>query len=80
MDISLKIIKEIAKKDRIAFKKHSIIRMYERKLLVDEVKEILLSGEIIENYPDDRPLPSCLIMGYTSSRVPVHCRCCCRRN
>ena len=67
-----KIIKQIAEKDRIAFKRHSILRMYERKILADEVKEVLMSGEIIENYPEDRPLPSCLVLGYASNQRPIH--------
>lgn len=67
-----KIIKQIAEKDRIAFKRHSILRMYERKILADEVKEVLMSGEIIENYPGDRPFPSCLVLGYASNQRPIH--------
>lgn len=29
-------------------------------------------GEIIEDYPDDSPFPSCLIFGRTADGVPVH--------
>jgi len=29
---------------------------------VDEVVEALDAGEIIEEYPDDQPYPSCLIL------------------
>ena len=67
-----RLIKEIAEKDRIAFKKHSAIRMRERNIRADEVKEVLINGEIIESYPDDRPLPSCLVMGYTEDEKPIH--------
>lgn len=48
------------------------IRMYERNILADEVKKVLMSGEIIENYPEDRPLPSCLVLGYASNQRPIH--------
>ena len=29
-------------------------------------------GEIIEDYPDDTPYPSCLIFGITAKGTPVH--------
>ena len=38
----------------------------------DEIFTSVLQGEIIENYPDDKPYPSCLIYGKTFSREPVH--------
>jgi hypothetical protein len=37
--------------------------------------DILLSienGEIIEDYPDDKPYPSCLIYGESSDSDPIH--------
>ena len=37
--------------------------MRERKINSNEVIKCILSGEIIEQYPDDRPLPSCLVNG-----------------
>lgn len=40
-----------------------------------EVKEVLARGEIIENYPQDRPIPSCLIYGQTSKGRPLHIVC-----
>lgn len=32
----------------------------------------VFQGEIIEDYPDDKPYPSCLIYGNTFSQKPVH--------
>jgi len=72
MDSIRKVIKALARKDRIAFKKHSILRMHERRIFADEVKEALISGEIIEEYPKDRPLPSCLMLGHTVEQRPIH--------
>jgi hypothetical protein len=39
---------------------------------VDEVLEALDGGEIIEEYPDDQPYPSCLILGRTQAARPLH--------
>ncbi len=66
------IIKALAKKDRIFLKKHSILRMYERNILADDVKKALINGEIIEHYPDDRPLPSYLVLGYAENKRTIH--------
>ncbi len=66
------IIRNFAEKDRIAFKKHCVLRMNERKIRSDEIRDALIHGEIIENYPDDRPLQSCLILGYSEKERPIH--------
>jgi hypothetical protein len=72
MPITNRLIRKIAEKDRIAFKKHSAIRMKERGIYADEVKKIMLHGEIIEEYPEDKPFPSCLVFGFTEKQKPVH--------
>jgi hypothetical protein len=41
-------------------------------LKYDQISYSVLRGEIIEDYPLDRPYPSCLIYGRTESDVPVH--------
>jgi len=32
-------------------------------------------GEIIEDYPDDKYGPSCLILGFTNAGRPLHLQC-----
>ena len=49
--------------DNIQWSLHSLKRMRERKITSDEVIACIISGEFIEEYPNDRPLPSCLIYG-----------------
>lgn len=41
-------------------------------LSFDEVFASVLHGEVIEEYPDDRPFPSCLIYGGTPGGDPIH--------
>lgn len=41
-------------------------------LSFDEVLFSVLQGEIIEDYPEDRPYPSCLIHGMTFTGEPIH--------
>ena len=42
---------------------------------IDELPEALESGEIIEDYPDDKYGPSCLMFGVTLARRPLHIQC-----
>jgi len=39
---------------------------------IDELLEALSAGEIIEEYPNDQPYPSCLILGRTLANRPLH--------
>ena len=38
----------------------------------DEVGEAMDSPELIEEYPEDRPYPSCLLLGFTTAGRPLH--------
>lgn len=54
----------------ISWQKHALTRMLERNISRNEVKEAICSGEIIEEYPDDYPFPSCLM--FYSDLKPLH--------
>lgn len=41
-------------------------------LIVEEVFYSALHGEMIEDYPTDRPFPSCLIYGRNAKGEPIH--------
>lgn len=41
-------------------------------LSLDEIFFTVLQGEIIEEYPIDKPYPSCLIYGDNSIGEPIH--------
>jgi len=44
-------------------------------ILASEVLEALETGEIIEEYPEDAPYPSCLVLGRTLRGRPLHLVC-----
>ena len=48
---------------------HSRKRFAERGISVDDVVFAIRTGEIVEQYPDDTPFPSCLILGYSGERA-----------
>jgi len=45
--------------------------MYERRISDVDVRHVLDSGKTIEEYPNDKPYPSRLILGWRGSR-PIH--------
>ena len=58
------------------FSKHAVDQSIIREISVEEVEEAI-SGrcEIIEDYPDDKYGPSCLILGFTKTGRPLHLQC-----
>ncbi len=42
------------------------------ELTLDSILLSGLQGEVIEDYPSDKPYPSCLILGFASSALPIH--------
>ncbi len=53
------------------FSGHAIRRIFERELNKEWVLFVVQSGEIIEDYPDDVPFPSYLILGFIEN-TPLH--------
>lgn len=56
---------------RIKWQRHALERMMERGISRKIVKKVLLSGEIIEEYPDDKPFPNALFLGWLEG-MPLH--------
>lgn len=61
-----------ASEHNIKWAKHCLERMQERDISMNDAISCLLTGEIIEDYPDDFPYPSCLIFGYTKTNKIMH--------
>jgi hypothetical protein len=45
--------------------------MYQRTISAAEVRHVIATGETVEDYPDDTPYPSRLVLGWNGSR-PIH--------
>ena len=56
---------------RIQFRLHPIRRMFEREISDQEVLKVIREGEVMEEYPNDEPYPSMLILGFVNDR-PIH--------
>lgn len=57
--------------DKLVFRVHALRRMFERRISIDDVNAVIGRGEIIEDYLDDRPYPSRLVLGWRGAR-PLH--------
>lgn len=57
------------------FSKHAVDRTILREISIREIRDALHTGEIIEDYPDDKYGPSCLIYGVTRQNRPIHIQC-----
>jgi hypothetical protein len=53
---------------RVIWRAHALQRMLLRGVTRDDVKGILLGGEVIERYDEDSPFPSALILGTVADR------------
>ena len=49
---------------KLIFRIHALKRMFERDIPKESINTALTKGVVIENYPDDLPYPSRLILGF----------------
>ena len=71
-------IEELRRKfshDQFEFSKHAVDQTILREISVQEIRDSIGDGEIIEDYPDDKYGPSCLIFGMTKRKRPIHIQC-----
>ena len=62
-------------REEFEFSKHAVDQTILREISVQEIRDSINDGEIIEDYPDDKYGPSCLIFGVTQSKRPLHIQC-----
>ena len=62
---------------RILFLPHTIRQMSrpERMIATTEIKGVISTGEVIEDYPEDARGHSCLILGFGRDNSPIHVVC-----
>ena len=65
-------LKQLNHFEQIAITKHANERLKERKITADDIVNCISNGEIIKQYEDDKPLPSCLILGKSCNGKPLH--------
>ena len=58
--------------DEVLISDHVAMRFRQKGLKVKNIRFAVNNGEIIEQYPDDYPFPSCLILGKTIDGKYIH--------
>ncbi len=70
-------IRELYSRRKLVWKEHATTRMLQRHITRSDIKNCIMSGKIIEQYDNDKPYPSCLILGFCSDERPLHVVCSC---
>jgi len=74
--VTLDDIREKILQRRYEFSKHAVDQSIVRNISVAELEQAISAGiELIEDYPDDKYGPSCLILGFINTRRPLHIQC-----
>ena len=72
------VIDEIRKKvaaDECELSKHAVDQSIIRRIRMSEMREAISNGVVIEDYPEDKYGPSCLIHGKTAGGRAIHIQC-----
>lgn len=74
-DISVPRLQKLCGAGSIRWTTHVLKRLMQRGIRQADVIQAINSGEIIEQYPDDYPHPSCLLLGTTATGDTLHVVC-----
>ena len=70
--IEIENLRKYSSEDRIFASNHAAERFRQRRISIRDIHNAIKFGEIIEQYPDDYPYPSCLIIGKNLSGEIIH--------
>ena len=73
MEELLQELRSLCEAGKITWTRHALTRMLQRDISREEVKAAILHGKVIENYPQDYPYPSCLILHIQGKPLHVVC-------
>ncbi len=70
--LSIEDFRRIDRAENIVISQHCRKRISERGIALADVMNAMECGEIIEQYPNDFPFPSCLILGKAKNAQALH--------
>ena len=70
--IDIDVLRNYYASNLVYVTEHANMRFRQRGIKAKDVRTGVMNGEIIEQYPDDYPFPSCLILGKTDNGNPIH--------
>ena len=72
--LNLEHLREAVRESRYVIKAHAKQRMGQRKIRDADLRSVILNGEIIEQTPEAKPFPKCLVMGFVRGE-PLYVSC-----
>jgi len=57
--------------DELIYTAHALRQMFARSIDAASVRVVVETGDVIADYPDDKPYPSRLVLGFPKG-VPLH--------
>lgn len=72
MELNIDTLRKICELENIEITMHAAKRLEQRGISIVDVIQCIKNGEIIEQYPDDYPYPSCLILGFSVNDKMLH--------
>ena len=70
--IDINNLRSYYEKERVIITIHAQERLRQRGIRAKDVRNRIMTGEIIEQYPDDFPFPSCLVFGKSVNGKILH--------
>lgn len=70
--IDITQLRALNKVEQIAITEHARRRLIERGISVGDIIRCIETGEVIKQYEDDKPFPSCLILGADIDGEYIH--------
>lgn len=70
--IDIKKLQLYYDEDMVFVTAHAAERFRQRGIKNKDIKYAVQNGEIIEQYTEDYPYPSCLLLGFTLNSRPLH--------
>jgi len=70
--IDIASLRKLNKPEQIAVTEHARQRLFERGIAINDIIRCIAEGEIIKRYEDDKPFPSCLILGMAVNDRYLH--------
>jgi len=69
---TIKDLIDSIRSNRIRITDHADEEAHADRVSFEDVFTSVLQGEIIEEYPKDKPFPSCLVFGMNMKNDPIH--------
>ncbi|MEE2717829.1 MAG: DUF4258 domain-containing protein [SAR324 cluster bacterium] len=70
--MEIESIVQAIRETQVRITNHADEEAVDDNLTYEEIYTSVIQGEIIEDYPTDKPYPSCLILGKNFTGEPIH--------